>query len=228
VTQATGWADHRVAPIADTLAEGGLGLGADAAAANRPTRLGRLPTPRGPAGAGPASAGPAIAAPSGAGTTASRSTGSTGPGRGTAVPHGRAGSPARTGNPAQLAAEVVALVNARRAAGRCAPVRTDRRLQQAAHRHSSDMAARRSLDARSASGEAPWEQAWAQGYYFYAGQAIERGQQDAAGVVDAWMRERQSRSVLLDCGSTVVGVAVHRSRTGPWWTAIFGYGTDGR
>jgi uncharacterized protein YkwD len=222
VAHAAGWSGQRVAPVADTLAEGGLGVSADTATGNRPTRLGRVPTP---------AAAPTSPASGPAGSTAAgsiRPGRTAGSGERTAVP-GSAGRPrTRIGNPEQVAAEVVSLVNHRRAAARCAPVRADRRLQEAARRHSSDMAARRSLDARSASGEAPWERAWAQGYYFYAGQAIERGQQDAGAVVNTWMNDGRHKRVLLDCGSKAVGVAVHPSPTGPWWTAIFGYGTDSR
>jgi uncharacterized protein YkwD len=139
----------------------------------------------------------------------------------------RRGTAARLARADDLSAEVAALVNAQRTAARFGPVRPDPRLRAAAQRHAADMAARRTLDARSAAGEAPWEQAWAQRYYFYAGQTIARGQVTAAAVVDAWMGDLDDRSVLLDCGSTAVGVAARSGGDGPWWTAMFGYHSEG-
>ncbi len=135
---------------------------------------------------------------------------------------------ARTDDPDTLAAQVIVALNARRAEAACAPVRAERRLTAAARAHSADMAARSALTARSARGEAPWEQAWARGYYFYAGETIARGQLTAAAVVDAWMAEPQGKRVILDCGSQVAGVGVRLAGNGPWWTAMFGYRADGR
>jgi uncharacterized protein YkwD len=184
-----------------------------ASSATRPDRLGRAAAPG--RGTGQAALGTAAAA---RGTGAGRAHAA-----GTRAAHG-----ATKASPGKLAAQATALLNAHRRTAGCAPVRSEVRLREAARRHAADMAARRALDPRSTDGEAPWERAWAQGYYFYAGHAIGAGHTEAADAVAGWLQDPRSRAVLLDCGSSEAGVAVQPGPGGPWWTVLLGYHAERR
>jgi RNA polymerase sigma factor (sigma-70 family) len=118
--------------------------------------------------------------------------------------------------------QVVALVNARRAAAGCRPLRVSPALHGAAQRHSQDMASRRVLDHRGSGGDGPGERITAAGFRWSTwAENIARGQSGPPAVVDGWMGSPGHRANILNCGLTMVGVGVVRGSGGPWWTQVF-------
>jgi uncharacterized protein YkwD len=129
--------------------------------------------------------------------------------------------PARAAAPS-VEEQVVRLVNAERAGAGCPALRISPALHRAAERHSRDMAARRVLDHRGSGGDGPGERITAAGFRWSAwAENIARGRPTASSVVDGWMNSPKHRSNILDCRSTMVGVAVVRGAGGPWWTQVF-------
>ncbi|MBB4774474.1 sigma-70 family RNA polymerase sigma factor [Actinomadura livida] len=118
--------------------------------------------------------------------------------------------------------QVVRLVNAERAGAGCPALRISPALHRAAERHSRDMAARRVLDHRGSGGDGPGERITAAGFRWSSwAENIAQGQPTASSVVDGWMNSSKHRANILDCRSTMVGVAVARGAGGPWWTQVF-------
>lgn len=141
---------------------------------------------------------------------------------------------------AALEAEVVAELNARRAAGgRCVtdgvpfehppapPLVADPAAGTAARCHSLDMARSATLRHEGSDGSAFWQRLEDAGY---TGQAaaenVAVGYPSAAAVVDGWMGSTEGHcNAVLDRDSNEVGVGyVFREGAGAghWWTADFG------
>ncbi|GLW70874.1 hypothetical protein Kpho02_31730 [Kitasatospora phosalacinea] len=124
---------------------------------------------------------------------------------------------------ADLAQQVLELVNSERAKAGCGPVAANAKLATAALRHSEDMAARNFFDHTNPDGAGPQQRIDAVGYAWSGwGENIARGQKDAAAVMDSWMNSSGHRANILNCKFTELGVGVHLGSGGPWWTQDFG------
>ncbi|MGW4808733.1 CAP domain-containing protein, partial [Kitasatospora sp. NPDC004272] len=124
---------------------------------------------------------------------------------------------------ADLAQQVLDLVNSERAKAGCGPLGANAKLATAALRHSEDMAARNFFDHTNPDGAGPQQRIDAVGYAWSGwGENIARGQKDAAAVMDSWMNSSGHRANILNCGFTELGVGVHLGTGGPWWTQDFG------
>ncbi|MER6347654.1 sigma-70 family RNA polymerase sigma factor [Streptomyces sp. NPDC001595] len=125
--------------------------------------------------------------------------------------------------PTGAVAQVVALVNEERAAGGCGPLTEDAQLNQAAQRHSEDMAARDFFDHTNPDGADPGQRTTAAGYRWSTyGENIARGQQTPEAVMESWMNSPGHRANILNCSFKDIGVGIHEGSGGPWWTQNFG------
>ncbi|BFV55204.1 hypothetical protein KCMC57_up03080 [Kitasatospora sp. CMC57] len=153
----------------------------------------------------------------------------------TLTPSPAAPSPARTSvaPPAPVTAaanrsaaaqqQVLDLVNTERSKNGCGPVKANSKLQAAAQGHSDDMAARNFFSHTNPDGNGPQPRIEAAGYRWSTwGENIARGQQDAAAVMDAWMKSPGHRANILNCAFTEMGLGTHFASGGPWWTQNFG------
>ncbi|MFJ4775841.1 sigma-70 family RNA polymerase sigma factor [Streptomyces sp. NPDC088762] len=209
--------------------------------------LGSLPGAGGPDGGGAAPAAPAAAlsatesalpspsaSPSGSPSTspspsasASASpspSGSPTPARTRSTPPTpRASAPAPAPAPQGAAGQVIALVNAERAAAGCGPLKEDAQLRTAAQRHSDDMANRNFFSHTNPDGADPGRRTTAAGYEWSTyGENIAQGQQTPQSVMDSWMKSPGHRANILNCSFKDIGVGIHQGAGGPWWTQNFG------
>ncbi|WP_123558154.1 sigma-70 family RNA polymerase sigma factor [Kitasatospora cineracea] len=176
------------------------GSGSAAPSPSAPPSPSRLPSP---------SASSAPAAPAASATPA--------------APTANAASATAAKRSADLAQQVVDLVNSQRSQAGCGPVRSNAKLATAAQRHSEDMAARNFFDHTNPDGAGPQQRIDAAGYAWSGwGENIARGQKDAAAVMDSWMNSPGHRANILNCKFTELGVGVHLGSGGPWWTQDFG------
>ena len=102
--------------------------------------------------------------------------------------------------PADPSAEgqVLALINAQRAAAGCGALVADRALAAVARAHSADMRDRDFFSHTNPDGLDPFERAAAAGLYARA-ENIAYGQPDPAAVMAAWMNSAGHRANILDC-----------------------------
>ncbi|MGW7253577.1 sigma-70 family RNA polymerase sigma factor [Streptomyces sp. NPDC054834] len=120
-------------------------------------------------------------------------------------------------------AQVVTLVNKERSAAGCGPLTEDPQLEDAAQRHSDDMAARNFFDHTNPDGADPGQRITASGYRWSTyGENIAQGQQTPQAVMDSWMNSPGHRANILNCSFKDIGVGVHKGSGGPWWTQDFG------
>ncbi|MEU5592949.1 sigma-70 family RNA polymerase sigma factor [Streptomyces sp. NPDC020298] len=119
--------------------------------------------------------------------------------------------------------QVVALVNKERSAAGCGPLTENPQLEDAAQRHSDDMAARNFFDHTNPDGADPGQRITAAGYRWSTyGENIAQGQQTPQAVMDSWMNSPGHRANILNCSFKDIGVGVHKGSGGPWWTQDFG------
>ncbi|WP_274557737.1 CAP domain-containing protein [Streptomyces spiramyceticus] len=150
------------------------------------------------------------------------------PKRAPAAGSGSAGKPSVTnaapagGKTAQLAAQVIEMVNTERDKHGCSPVTSNAKLQAAAQRHSDDMAARNFYDHTNPDGAGPGERITAAGYRWTTyGENIYKSPQDARTAMDGWMKSPGHRGNILNCAFKEIGVGINLSSNGPWWTQNF-------
>jgi uncharacterized protein YkwD len=120
-------------------------------------------------------------------------------------------------------AEVVDIVNARRAASGCGAISVDPRLTAAARAHSTDMATRGYFDHTSPDGVEFATRITQAGYrWSMAAENIAMGQSSPAEVMDAWMNSEGHRSNILNCRLVHLGVGLaYDGRDRPYWTQEF-------
>ena len=124
---------------------------------------------------------------------------------------------------AELARQVVTLVNAQRTKVGCAPMRNSPALDRAARLHSADMARYDYFSHTSRDGRSPWQRIRAQGYPYGSAENIAAGQRSASAVVSAWMKSAGHRRNILNCSNKAVGVGVARGGSYRiYWTQVFG------
>lgn len=119
--------------------------------------------------------------------------------------------------------QVVALVNAARAAAAtpCPPVTVDPRLTAAAQGHSDDMAARNYFSHTTPEGVTFDQRIKAAGYPQPGAENIAKGQRSAQQVMTAWMESEAHRLNIENCRLTTIGVGLNPIA---WtWTQNFGY-----
>jgi uncharacterized protein YkwD len=119
--------------------------------------------------------------------------------------------------------EVLALVNAERAANGCQPLTASPALTALASAFSEEMAVKNFFSHTDPSGKTPWDRAAAAGITDLGGENIARGQQTPADVMAAWMQSPGHRANILNCSYRSLGVGVYYGPDGPWWTQDFGF-----
>ncbi|GAA0597082.1 sigma-70 family RNA polymerase sigma factor [Streptomyces crystallinus] len=114
------------------------------------------------------------------------------------------------------------LVNSRRSAAGCAPLRMDARLTSAAVRHAKDLVARRSYDHTGPQGQHADARMRAAGYPVGAwAENLDRGTADPASVVEDWTDGSIHQRNMLDCGYRDTGVAAVPGPDGTVWVQDF-------
>ncbi|MFJ2555794.1 MULTISPECIES: CAP domain-containing protein [unclassified Streptomyces] len=125
---------------------------------------------------------------------------------------------------AAVAAEVLSLTNAERAAAGLAPLADDPLLTTAAQAFSTDMADRAFYSHTSPEGLQPWDRAAAAGARHRGiGENIACGQRSPREVVQGWMDSPGHRANILKPGFTHLGVGfADGGPAGTYWTQLFG------
>ncbi len=126
--------------------------------------------------------------------------------------------------PAGGSSEVVALVNAERAAAGCGPVTSDGALDAAARGHSADMAANDYFSHTGLDGRSFGDRIRAAGYPGGSiAENIAAGQGSASSAMASWMESSGHRANILNCSFRHIGVGVARGGSyGTYWTQTFG------
>lgn len=121
-----------------------------------------------------------------------------------------------------LRAQLLAQVNARRAARGLPALRPAPRLQAAARVVACDNARRDRMDHTTADGASLGSRLRRQGYAFaYANENLAYGWNDPAAVVQGWMTSAPHRANILSRRISQFGGAVARSRSGRlYWTMV--------
>ncbi|MFD7624769.1 sigma-70 family RNA polymerase sigma factor [Streptomyces sp. NPDC059851] len=179
------------------------------------------PSSASPSASASASASPSPSASASPSPSASSTSPSPKPTPSKSAPRSTAPDPAPA--PQGPAGQVVALVNAERAKAGCGPLKDDAQLRTAAQRHSDDMAGRDFFSHTSPDGTDPGDRTTAAGYRWSTyGENIAKGQQTPESVMESWMNSPGHRANILNCSFKDIGVGIHRSSGGPWWTQNFG------
>lgn len=123
-------------------------------------------------------------------------------------------------------AEVIALMNAERAAVGLGPLVEQSQLTAAARQHSTDMACNQFFDHVSPSTGTVIDRVSELGYsYSFIGENIAAGHLTPEEVVAAWMDSSSHRENILNPEYTQVGVGFiyySNSEYGTYWTAVYG------
>ncbi|MFC0844583.1 sigma-70 family RNA polymerase sigma factor [Streptomyces noboritoensis] len=135
-------------------------------------------------------------------------------------------APPKTARPTPIAVtpeqRLLRLVNSRRGAAGCAPLRMDPRLTTAAVRHARDMVARNYYDHASPEGQHADARMRAAGYPVGAwAENLDRGTADPAAIVDDWTDGAIHQQNMLDCGYRDTGVAAVPGPDGTVWVQDF-------
>lgn len=108
---------------------------------------------------------------------------------------------------ADVASEVLALVNDQRAAAGCGPLAANAKLAKAAQRHANAMAAKNFFDHKGKDGSTFGSRIKAAGYkYSQAAENIAAGHSTPAKVVSKWMASAGHRKNILNCAYTETGI----------------------
>jgi uncharacterized protein YkwD len=138
------------------------------------------------------------------------------------------------GSPATINARVVDLVNAARSTGRrcgserfaaAPPLRSSRRLNEAAADHARDMARRKFFEHRGSDGSEPRDRVRRTGYQFQlTGENIAYGPESAEEVVAGWLGSPGHCANIMDPRFQDIGVgfATGRKRGQTYWVQEFG------
>jgi uncharacterized protein YkwD len=103
-------------------------------------------------------------------------------------------------------------------------LKADERLRASARWHSADMSKRGFFAHVGPRGSTtPVERMLAAGVERPGGENIAMGQDSPASVVDAWMRSIGHRKNILYVDFRTIGVGIHPSPEGLWWTQNFGF-----
>lgn len=119
--------------------------------------------------------------------------------------------------------KVVWLVNMERFWRDLPALRADERLRESARGHSADMARLRQLAHVLPNLPNPLVRMLMSGVESPAGENVAFGHESPAGVVDGWMHSPPHKLNLLAKDFRTIGVGLHVSADGYWWTQNFGY-----
>jgi uncharacterized protein YkwD len=123
---------------------------------------------------------------------------------------------------AQVRAEMLATVNARREAVGAAPLALDPRLNDAAQKHAEDMLSRSYYAHRNLAGLLPRDRVVEAGYRpFVVAENIARGHTTVEEAMDAWMQSRGHRGNLLNGAFTEMGVGCAVGRNAAGYTVLW-------
>jgi len=122
-------------------------------------------------------------------------------------------------------AEMLAAINAERAADGKSPLSACGTLNVAAQAHSEDQAAHRNMSHTGSDGSNPGVRIERAGYLGWNawGENVAWNQSDVAQVMYAWMNSSGHRANILSGSFTHVGVG-RADSNGPYWTQVFGRG----
>lgn len=138
---------------------------------------------------------------------------------------GGGGTHTPTTSEAQLAQEVLTLVNQERAAVGLAALTWDPPCAQVAFNHSWDMDARDFFSHTNPDGLDPFDRMAAAGVgYSTAGENIAAGYTTAAAAMTGWMNSPGHKANILNVNYTHMGVGVRQGSTGgygTYWTQLF-------
>ncbi|MGY0231387.1 CAP domain-containing protein [Longispora urticae] len=130
--------------------------------------------------------------------------------------------PPRPTGVSDVEAEVLALVNQRRAEAGCSAVRYEVQLAQASYDHSADMVARDYFSHTTPEGVSPWDRAKRAGYLTPSAENIASGSTTAQSTMDMWMNSAGHRANILNCASKAMGVGKASGSGRIYWTQMFG------
>jgi uncharacterized protein YkwD len=177
------------------------------------------------AGTFPDDSGSPVPSASGSSTAASSSKPPTSPTKKPTQTGGNTGNGGGSGNEEASGpkAEVLRIVNQKRAEAGCGPLTADNRLANAAQGHSADMAANDYFSHTSQNGNQMADRVDAAGYRWRSlGENIAKGQQTPQAVMEAWMNSSGHRANILNCGFRNIGVGLAFDGRSPVWTQNFG------
>ncbi|SFD57674.1 Uncharacterized conserved protein YkwD, contains CAP (CSP/antigen 5/PR1) domain [Actinopolyspora alba] len=124
------------------------------------------------------------------------------------------------------AERMLRLTNEARGLAGCPDLRLNETLNDAAQRHSAQMARQDYLGHRSADGADHINRAKRAGYpSVYVGENVAAGNADVAKTFRQWMNSPQHRENILNCSFTELGVGYASDRDSRWthyWTQMFG------
>ncbi|HKI01388.1 MAG TPA: CAP domain-containing protein [Thermoanaerobaculia bacterium] len=125
-------------------------------------------------------------------------------------------------DPARVRAEMLARVNAERAAAGQPPLSLESRLNAAAQSHAEDMLLRSYYSHASLEGSGPGDRVRKSGYTArMSGENIARGPLSVAEAMDNWMASQEHRRNLLHSGFTELGVGVAVGRNSVGYTVLW-------
>ncbi|MCI8805789.1 MAG: serine protease [Clostridiales bacterium] len=123
---------------------------------------------------------------------------------------------------ANMAQEVLKLVNAERAKQKLPPLKLNTALSNVAQLKSEDMKNKNYFDHTSPTYGSPFNMMKQFGInYKYAGENIAKGQKTAADVVTAWMNSEGHRANILNKNFTDMGLGYVKSGSTTYWTQMF-------
>ncbi|SDP83412.1 Cysteine-rich secretory protein family protein [Actinopolyspora xinjiangensis] len=134
----------------------------------------------------------------------------------------------RPGEPAEpdRARRMLRLTNRARARAGCPKLRLNEVLNEAARRHSAQMARRNYLGHRGTNGTDHVARAKRAGYpSVYVGENVAAGNADAARTFRQWLNSPGHRENILNCSFTELGVGYAKDADSEWthyWTQMFG------
>lgn len=145
------------------------------------------------------------------------------PGRPSTTPPQTPVKPTPSATNAAVVNEVVSLVNVERAKAGCQALTANAALNNAAHGHSADMAARNYFSHDTLGGGSFADRITAAGYKWSgAAENIASGQRTPASVMESWMNSSGHRANILNCGYRDIGVGVAANASGSlYWTQDF-------
>jgi uncharacterized protein YkwD len=129
-------------------------------------------------------------------------------------------------------AEVLRLINVRRAQQHLAPIRMDLRVRSVAEARSADMVARHYFAHQDPDGKLPWDHLTAARIVWYgAGEIIAMNtaqplSASAARAVEQWMDSPPHREQVLSATFNYAGVGVALDGAASYWTVVFIEGPD--
>jgi uncharacterized protein YkwD len=145
---------------------------------------------------------------------------------GSAAPLVDSSPPLGSATPAEMAAQVLGLVNAQRTANGLDPLLRASELDRAAQAHSEDMAQGNFMGHTGTDGSNPAQRIQAASYHGYTwGENVAAGFASAQAVVDAWMNSPGHRANILNPDFKEIGIACayrEGTRFGYFWTQDFG------